>query len=466
MENYKEIVKKQKEFCNMGRTRRLSFRLNNLKKLKKEIIERYDDIVEALKKDFSKSEFETLTTEIAGTLDEISLALKSLHLWMKPEKVKTPITLFKASSMVYREPYGSVLIITAWNYPFLLAMAPLIGALAAGNCCIIKPSELSPATARIIKEIIERIYPTKYCAVIEGDAVVTTTLLEETFDFIHYTGGERVGKIVAQAAASKLTPVILELGGKSPCIVDETANIKLAARRIVWGKFVNAGQTCVAPDYILVHSSIKTIFLLELKQQIRKLYGENVKENKDYCRIINRNHFQRLVTYCSTLHHGNIVLGGGNNKEECYIEPTIIDQVKWEDEIMKEEIFGPILPVIEYETLDEVMKEIKARKKPLALYFFSTRKQRQRKVINSISFGGGCINGTLMHTANSHLPFGGVGNSGMGCYHGKWGFETFSHKKGVLQKSNQIDIGILYPPYKKKDKIIKKIYGIKGKKEK
>ena len=458
MNQYNQLVERQRKYWMSGETRTLSFRLKSLKKLKREIYRHYDDIIEALKKDFGKAEFETLTTEIAGTLDEISMAIKRLHLWMKPERVKTPLTLFKATSRVYKEPYGCVFIITAWNYPFLLAMAPLVGAIAAGNCCIMKPSELAPETSDIIRKIIENIYSKEYCMVVEGGVEETTGLLKEKFDLIHYTGGEYVGKIVAQAAAKNLTPVILELGGKSPCIVDETADIKLAAGRILWGKFVNAGQTCVAPDYLLVHEAVKAQLLEALKTKLAAFYGEKVYENNDYCRIINIKHFERLMWYLDNLNEGKIIEGGIGIKKRLYIEPTIIDHVKWEDPIMQEEIFGPILPILTYNHLDEVINKVNSGNKPLALYFFSNSKQKQKKIIKNISFGGGCMNGTLMHTANPYLPFGGVGNSGMGCYHGKWGFDAFSHKKGVLKRSAKIDISLLYPPYKMKEKLIKKFY--------
>ena len=327
--------------------------------------------------------------------------------------------------------------------------------LQQATTCIIKPSELAPNTARIITKIIEESFVKEHCTVIEGGVDETTKLLEERFDFIHYTGNSRVGRIIAQAAAKNLTPVILELGGKSPCIVDATANIEVSARRIVWGKFLNAGQTCVAPDYLLVHKSIKERLIKAIVKQIEIFYGKNPENSKDFGRIINQRHFDRLSVL---LNNGKVTAGGRTNKEKLYIEPTIIEHLTWDAPIMKEEIFGPILPVLEYSTIDEVISMVNAKEKPLALYYFSKDKNNISRISKEAHFGGGCINTTVIHTSNPHLPFGGIGESGMGSYHGKWSFEAFSHKKSMIKKSFIIDPKLIYPPYKNKISIVKKMY--------
>lgn len=453
MDNYKELVKSQQEYVTSGKTASIEYRINKLKELKSEIKNNLNNIVIALHKDFKKAEFEVYETEVMGVIQEIDLSVKKLKSWAKPKKVGTPMMLFKGSSKIYSEPYGSVLIIAAWNYPFFVAISPLIGAICAGNACILKPSEVAPNTSNLVKRIIEKVFERSHCAVIEGGVPETTELLKENFDFIHFTGGEVVGKIVYRAAVENLTPVVLELGGKSPCIVDETADIEISARRIIWGKFVNAGQTCVAPDYLLVEESIKDKLVETMKKQIREFYGEDIINSEDYCRIINEKHFERLV---SLMKEGKIVCGGEANREELFITPTLIDNVGLTDPIMKEEIFGPLLPILTYRELSEVIDIVNSMNKPLALYYFSKDKFRQERIIRSISFGGGCINTTIMHTANSNLPFGGVGNSGMGNYHGKFGFETFSHKKSVLNKSFKIDMKLIYPPYKGKANLVKK----------
>lgn len=453
--DYKNLLDKQRKYFLTGKTKDVEFRIKRLKALKEIIIKRNQEIVESLRKDFGKSEFETFSNEIMSSLEEIKLAIKKLRSWATPRKVKTPIAYFKSSSRIYYEPYGIALIISAWNYPFQLAINPLIGAISAGNCCIIKPSELAPNTSKLLSEIIKECFDEEYCAIVEGGAQETTALLNEKFDFILYTGSTHVGKIVAQAAAKHLTPVVLEMGGKSPCIIDNTADIEISARRIVWGKFLNAGQTCVAPDYLLVHKEVKNSLIKTIQKYIKDFYGDNPENSKDYCRIINEKHFDRL---CALLEEGDIVAGGKTNRSQLYIEPTVIDHATWNYPIMQEEIFGPILPIIEYEDLTNVIEMINAHEKPLALYIFSKNKKVQKKIINETSFGGGCINTTVLHAGNPYLPFGGVGSSGMGNYHGKASFDTFSHQKGILNKSLIVDPKFIYPPYKNKVDILKKMY--------
>lgn len=334
-------------------------------------------------------------------------------------------------------------------------MNPLIGAIAAGNCCIIKPSELAPNTSAVVAKIIGSIYEEKYCTVVEVGGKESTFLLEQKFDMIHYTGSEQVGKIIAQAAAKQLTPVILELGGKSPCIVDSTADMEVSARRIIWGKFTNAGQTCIAPDYLLVHHTVKDQLIAELQKQLIEFYGDSPETSSDYSHIVNRKHFDRIV---SILNDVDIVIGGKSDEKKLYIEPTIVNNVKWDDPIMKDEIFGPILPILTYYDLDEIIKIINLRSKPLALYYFSKDKNSQQKIINEVPFGGGCINATLIHNATPTMPFGGVGNSGIGNYHGKYSFDAFSHQKSILKKSLKVDSRFPYPPYRNKVKLIKRMY--------
>lgn len=375
--------------------------------------------------------------------------------WSKPKKVKTPITNFLASSYIYNEPYGVALIMSPWNYPFQLIMAPLVGAISAGNCVLLKPSELAVETEKIIVKIIKDTFSDEYIGVITGGIEESTALLKEKFDYIFYTGGINVGKIVMRAAAEHLTPITLELGGKSPCIVDKDANIDLAARRIAWGKFLNAGQTCVAPDYLVVHRNIKEKLISSIEDYIVEFFGENTFESEDYPRIINERHFKRLEGY---LKEGKIVSGGNTDINNLYIEPTIIEGINFENRIMEEEIFGPIFPVIEFEDIDKVIDIVKNNPKPLALYYFSENKEKQEFIIKNISFGGGCINDTIMHLSTSTLPFGGVGSSGIGGYHGRASFDTFSHKKSILKKSNLIDIKIRYAPFKGKINLAKRLF--------
>ncbi|HCL4445050.1 TPA: aldehyde dehydrogenase [Clostridium botulinum] len=455
MENIRNILEKQKSFFDKGYTKDINFRIEALKKLKHNIKINENNIFKALNIDLNKSEFETFITEIGIVYDEINEAIKNIKKWSKPKKVKTPITNFLASSYIYNEPYGVALIMSPWNYPFQLIMAPLVGAISAGNCVLLKPSELAIEMEKIIVKIIKDTFSDEYIGVITGGIEESTALLKEKFDYIFYTGGINVGKIVMRAAAEHLTPITLELGGKSPCIVDKDANIDLAARRIAWGKFLNAGQTCVAPDYLVVHRNIKEKLISSIENYIVEFFGENTFESEDYPRIINERHFKRLEGY---LKEGKIVSGGNTDINNLYIEPTIIEGINFENRIMEEEIFGPIFPVIEFEDIDKVIDIVKNNPKPLALYYFSENKEKQEFIIKNISFGGGCINDTIMHLSTSTLPFGGVGSSGIGGYHGRASFDTFSHKKSILKKSNLIDIKIRYAPFKGKINLAKRLF--------
>lgn len=447
------LVKNQKDFFNSGVTKDLEFRKQSLLKLKNAINEHENEIFLALKEDLSKSEFETYISEIGMVLEEINFMLKNMKKSFRKKRVKTPIAQFLAKSTIYREPYGNVLIISPWNYPFQLALAPLVGAIACGNCAVIKPSEYSPKTSAIISKIISKTFDKNYIAVVEGDKNASQTLLDNKFDLIFFTGSSKVGKIVMEKAASHLTPVVLELGGKSPCIIDKTADIKLAGKRITWGKCLNSGQTCVAPDYLLVHKSIKKQLIDEIIKNNELFYGKSPEKNDSFPKIITTKHFDRLKNLIKS---GNVIYGGNTDESTNKISLTLIDNVKWSDPVMQEELFGPIFPIIEYESLDEFIPIINSRPKPLALYLFTTSKEIENKIINSISYGGGCINDTIVHLATSNMGFGGVGESGMGSYHGLASIETFSHSKSVLKKSNLIDIPLRYPPYLNHLKLAKK----------
>ncbi|AST92496.1 aldehyde dehydrogenase family protein [Sutcliffiella cohnii] len=443
--DYSSLVLKQKQFFLSGKTKEIDFRKAALQKLRGAIKNNEQQLIDALKADLNKSEFEAYTTEIGILLEEIRFTLKHLPSWVKPQKVKTPITHIGSTSYVYPEPYGVTLIISPWNYPFQLAVAPLIGAIAAGNCAIIKPSELTPKTSQLLSLIISSIFPREFVAVAEGDVETSQALLNENFDYIFFTGSVQVGKVIMEAAAKNLTPVTLELGGKSPCIVHEDANIKIAAKRIAWGKFMNAGQTCVAPDYLYVHKRIKEDFLLHFKKATEELYSENPLSNPNFTRIVSERHFNRLQSF---LNNGTVTIGGNVNKEGLTIEPTVLTNISWDDPIMQDEIFGPILPVMEYEQLSDIIEGIHNHPNPLALYVFSENESIQKEVLNNISFGGGCINDTVYHLASPYLPFGGVGNSGIGSYHGKGSFNTFSHNKSVLKQTTKFDLPFRYPNVK------------------
>lgn len=390
-------------------------------------------------------------------LKSIKLMRKELKNWSKTKQTDTPLYLFPTKSYIKKEPYGTVLIIGPFNYPVQLVFEPLIGAIAAGNTAIVKPSELTPHVAIVIRDIIEDTFDETYVSVVEGGIEETQTLLSLPFDYIFFTGSEKVGKIVYEAAARKLIPVTLELGGKSPVIVDDTANIKVASERISFGKFTNAGQTCVAPDYILVQRKVKNDLIKALKKTITEFYGENIEKSPDFGRIVNQKHFNRLNDLIQ-IHKDNVVFGGNSSKEDLYIEPTLLDNITNDNKIMKEEIFGPILPIITYDNFDEVLEIIQSKSKPLSLYLFSEDENMTHRVLEELSFGGGAINDTLMHLANPNLPFGGVGSSGIGQYHGKYSFDTFSHMKSYTFKSTRLESSLFFPPYKGKFKYIKTFF--------
>ncbi|AFZ29059.1 Aldehyde Dehydrogenase [Gloeocapsa sp. PCC 7428] len=450
-----DIIRKQRVYFQSGNTKNVEFRIAKLKTLKQAIQENAESIVNALKKDLYKPELETYATEISITR-EIDYALKHIKSWVKPKKVRLPLEQLPGAGYIYPGPLGVVLIIGPWNYPFQLVIAPLIGAIAAGNCVIVKPSEIAPNTSAVVSQIIQKYFDPSYIAVVEGGIDVSKQLLAEKFDHIFFTGGTAVGKIVMEAAAKHLTPVTLELGGKSPCIVDTDINLEHTARRIAWGKFINAGQTCIAPDYLLVNRQIKPQLLDSLQKVIKEFYGEDPQQSSDYARIVNQKQFSRLA---ELLHDGEIVTGGTTNSRDFYIAPTIIDRVSLEMPVMQEEIFGPILPIIEYGDLSEAIAIINEKPKPLALYVFSRNKDIQQRVLKETSSGGVCINDTVMQVGVSSLPFGGVGDSGIGRYHGKASFDTFSHEKSVLKKSFWLDLKWRYAPYAGKLDLIKRLIG-------
>jgi acyl-CoA reductase-like NAD-dependent aldehyde dehydrogenase len=447
-----EIVRKQRDYFSSGETREISWRVERLKDLRKAITENEREILKALEFDMKKPPLEAYASEIRMVVNEITYAIKNINSWAEPKRVKTPLDHFLASSFIHAEPLGAVLIIGPWNYPFQLVLSPLVGAIAAGNCSIVKPSEIALYSSAVIARILGGNFEPNFISVVEGGPETTQRLLAEKFDHIFFPGGTHIGKIVMEAAAKHLTPVTLELGGKSPCIVDCDVHIEYAARRITWGKFLNAGQTCVAPDYLLVDRSIKDELLERMKTCIREFYGDDPSRSPDYGRIINERHFDRLSRL---LQDGEIIIGGDADAGDRYIAPTVIDRVSWTDEIMQEEIFGPILPVIEYGDLAEAISAINERPKPLSLCFFSTNRGNQEKVLRDTSSGGVCINDTIIHLATRTLPFGGVGESGMGSYHGKASFDTFSHQKSVLRRSLLFDTKLRYPPYRDKLKYLK-----------
>lgn len=444
--NISQIIQSQRTFFNSDITKDLSFRIDALNKLYDALIVNEEAILDALKKDLNKSSFEGYMTEVGIVREELRYFLKNLKKWVKPKRVASPLAQFPSKSYIMAEPYGVVLIMAPWNYPFQLCLEPLIGAIGAGNCAIVKPSAYAPATSAIIAKIIEKIYPPENVAIVQGGRKENEELLEQKFDYIFFTGSIAVGKIVMESASKHLTPVSLELGGKSPAIVDRDADIALFAKRIAFGKYLNSGQTCVAPDYVLVHESIKDSLIEALKASLKQFYGDNPMLNKDLPRIINEKHFMRLLNLMS---NENIVVGGKSDKARLLIEPTILTDVTYDSPIMQEEIFGPILPIITYTDLDSVIQDLKYKDKPLALYVFSNNKEVQKKITQSLSYGGGCINDTIVHLATSKMGFGGVGTSGMGAYHGKFSFDTFTHYKGILHKANWLDIPMRYPPYTK-----------------
>jgi aldehyde dehydrogenase (NAD+) len=438
-------IAKQRTFFATGQTKDYNFRVAQLNKLSQLIKEHEQLILDAVYADLRKPAIEAFGSEVLVTLSEIKFVLKHLKTWMKPKKVGTPINLFPSSSYIYTEPLGVVLIVAPWNYPFALTIQPLIGAIAAGNCAILKPSEHTPHTSQAIAKIINDNFDPNFIIAIEGGIETNQALLAERFDHIFFTGGTAIGKIVMESAAKHLTPVTLELGGKSPCIIDETCDLEITAKRIVWGKFYNAGQTCVAPDYLLVQKNIKPLLIEKLVTHVKAFFGENAQTSPDLARIVNDRQFDRLV---GLLDEGKVLIGGNSDKSDRFIAPTLIDTVSPNSKIMAEEIFGPILPILEYDQLSEAIAFVNAHPKPLALYFFSSNKQNQERIIQETSYGGGCFNDIIMHLGNPELPFGGVGHSGMGSYHGKASFDTFSHRKSVLKNSFRFDLKWRYPPYK------------------
>ncbi len=454
LQELERIVVNQRRFFQTGKTRDSEFRFKQLRKLKEVLVSGETQIYDALRKDLGKPPMESYNGELGILIVEINHTLKNLHSWMRPRRVSTPLALLPSKCVIHHEPRGIVLIMAPWNYPVQLLLTPLIGAIASGNCAILKPSELAPATSHILTEMISKAFSPEFIAVAEGGRETAEALLSLKVDYIFFTGGEKVGKIVAASAAKRLTPVTLELGGKSPCIVDRDAAIDVSARRIAWGKYFNAGQSCVAPDYLLVEKSVKNELLERMVHHLREFFGQDPIQSPDYARIINDQHFDRLER---CLKAGTIVTGGQTDREQRYIAPTIIDHVSMEDEIMADEIFGPILPVLEYNSLDEAIEIVQKRPTPLSLYLFTENKNVQARILREIPFGGGCVNNTLVHFTNPELPFGGIGSSGMGAYHGEYSYRTFSHLKSVVETASWIDIKLRYPPYLNKLKLIKKI---------
>jgi len=450
------LVCQQRAFFNSGQTKSIDFRVEQLKMLRQAVLDHEDVICAGLKTDLNKPAFEAYFSEIRLVIEEIDHAIKHLRSWTKPKTVAVSSALQPAKAKIYPEPLGLVLIISPWNYPFQLLLSPLVSAIAAGNCAVLKPSELATCTSGIVAEIMQKTFDPAYVAVVEGGIEVNQALLAERFDHIFFTGGTAIGKIVMAAAAQHLTPVTLELGGKSPCIVDADIHVEHTARRIVWGRFINAGQTCVAPDYLLVDRRIKSALLEAMQTAIHQFYGEDPLQSPDYARIINARHFDRLT---KLLQSGKVLVGGHINPDEQYIAPTLLDQITWDDPVMEDEVFGPILPVLEYEDVADAIDRINARPKPLALYLFSRNQQFQQRILRSTSSGGVAINDTVMQTACTTLPFGGVGESGMGRYRGKAGFDTLSNFKSIFVRSLWLDLPFRYPPYGNKLNWLRRLFG-------
>lgn len=440
--DFQNILEKQREFFNSQKTKNIKFRKMYLKKLRDALVNNEQELYKAIFEDFGKSKFDTFTTEISFVLKDIEYYLKNINSLSRPKKVSTNLANQFGSSKIYSDPLGCTLVIGAWNYPYQLSLSPMVTAIAAGNTCILKPSEVSENTAKAMSKIIADVFPPEYVCLIEGGVEETTELLKLKFDKIFFTGSTKVGKIVYEAAAKNLTPVTLELGGKSPAIVSSTADFEVAAKRIVWGKFINAGQTCVAPDYILVDEKVKDSFLDALKSYIQKF--EYTAESPHYTQIINTRNFERLV---KMIDHDKVFVGGNSDAAKRFIEPTLLQNVTWDDAVMQEEIFGPLLPVLTFNNFNEALRMIAEQEKPLSAYLFTKDSDEIENFVNKISFGGGCINDVVMHLSNDNLPFGGVGNSGIGSYHGKFGFQTFSHQKSVLDRATWGEPDLKYPPY-------------------
>lgn len=443
LQTIENIVAQQREFFAKHHTKNIGFRLAQLRKFKQVILQNEKRIAEALWKDLHKSYEEAYLTEISLVLGEIDNHIKHLRRWSKPKWVYTPIQLLPSHSRLHHEPLGVSLIIAPWNYPFQLLLSPLVGAISSGCTAVLKPSPYTPTIALVMEEILSEAFPTHYIAFTQGGRTVNQQLLEQRFDVIFFTGSPSLGKVVMKAAAENLTPVVLELGGKSPCIIDEHADVKIAARRIVWGKCINAGQTCIAPDYLFVHHSIKEALLSELPKAIEEQYGKNLKESKWFPRIVNDQAMKRLQ---NLMHHGTVIYGGEVDEAEKYISPTLIDNVQPDFPVMQEEIFGPILPVMTFSHIDEALDYINTHEKPLAFYYFG-KNRKAKEVLHKTTSGGGCINDTLMHIANHHMPFGGVGNSGLGNYHGKDSFLAFSNARAIVNTPTWIDLPLKYAPF-------------------
>ncbi|MGO1493214.1 MAG: aldehyde dehydrogenase, partial [Ruoffia tabacinasalis] len=440
-----QVKAEQEMFLRSGITLDVKFRIRQLKRLK-EAIKAHDVLIyDALKKDLNKPVFESYVTELGSVYGEIDYMIKHVKDWAKPKRVPTSLAHFYSKSHIYQEPYGRVLIIAPWNFPIQLSFVPLVGAITAGNCVVLKPSELAPYTARVIQQIIESVFAREYVAVEQGDGKVSQQLLKEGVDYCFFTGSTQVGKAIMETASQTLTPVTLELGGKSPVIVAKDTNIKHAAQRIVWGKFTNAGQTCIAPDYLLVDEVIRDDLISALIEVIEEYYTKKPLENSDYSKMINKRHFKRVK---KLMKNQSVIYGGGSNKEMLTIEPTLVLEPELDTELMQEEIFGPILPILTYREVSQAVEFIRSKDKPLALYLFTQDKALKEYIIKNLSFGGAAINDTLIHQSNYNLPFGGVGASGMGQYHGKYSLETFSHPKSVIEKTDLFDIKLRYPPYK------------------
>ncbi len=439
------IVKKQREFFNTGVTLDVKYRIAALKKLKAVMTRDIDEINAALKADLGKSAFESYMCESGLSLSELDYMIAHAKKFSKVRHVSTPLVHIHSTSRVQPSPYGVVLVMSPWNYPFLLTIDAMVDAIAAGNTVVVKPSAYSPASTGLICRIIAECFPPEYVTTISGGRAENTYLLDEHFDYIFFTGSKAVGKEVMRRAAEHLTPVTLELGGKSPCIIDEKVNINLAAKRLVFGKLLNCGQTCVAPDYVYVHSSVKEKFVEAVKAQIVKQYGEKPLENPDFGKMINEKHFARVA---GLINKDKVVFGGNTKPETLQIEPTVMVDVTFDDAVMQEEIFGPLMPIMTYDNLDDVIAKINSMESPLALYIFTDSSKTAKKVLRNCRFGGGCVNDTIVHLATSSMGFGGFGESGMGAYHGKTGFETFSHLKSILEKKNWIDMPMRYQPYK------------------
>lgn len=445
-QNIAEILSAQRAYFTSGATLPVPFRIAMLKKLYAAVKSREDEITAALTEDLGKSGFEGFMCEVGLALTEITHMIRHTKKYAREHRVATPLAQFASRSYTKASPYGNVLIMSPWNYPFLLTIEPLADAIAAGNTAVVKPSAYSPATSAVMKKLIEDCFPPEYVAVVTGGRRENAALLEQKFDFVFFTGSQAVGKEVLRHTAEHLTPAVLELGGKSPCIVDASAKLPLAAKRIVFGKYLNCGQTCVAPDYILCERSVKDRLVAELKKQITAQYGENPLQNPDYGCIITEKHFDRVR---GLIDPAKVVIGGGVNPATKQISPTVMDNVTWEDAVMGEEIFGPVLPILTFDSFDEIFPLLHGKQKPLALYLFSQNKKHIRAVTSRLSYGGGCINDVVIHLATDRIGFGGVGESGMGAYHGKVGFDAFSHHKSIVDKKTWIDLPMRYQPYKK-----------------